>query len=226
VRIRRAFVVVTVAVAVAMLSGCSLASGDTAPGTVDPVSMLAQATSNAKAATAVHLHGTGQCQQGPFMVDMILRKDGSAAGAVTYGKEVVSVVGTPDALYLNATETFWTAQSDAKTATRIGSRWLKISKVTNPCIAALTDMPTVLANYLGYPGTPVLQQGTAFGGHPARQVGVGSEIAFWIKTDGTLLPINVHDSSTNTDIQFDRWSADLQVLVPPGRDVVTPTQVK
>jgi hypothetical protein len=200
------------------LAGCARGTAD-APAQ-DPAYLLAQATANAKAATAVHIRGTGSCPEGQFVVDMALRDDGTAAGSVTFQGATINVVATKEQLLLHAPQSFWAVQSSTKVAARIGDKWLRISRATNPCIDALTSIPNVTANYFGYSGSPVLQKGTSFKGTPAAQVGIGTDVAYWIATQGTLLPLNVHDATSQTDIAMTEWNSDPSVVVPPATDVI------
>ena len=206
--------------AVLLLAGCSRGATTATASQPDPSSLLTQATTNAKAADSVHIRGTGECPQGPFVVDMNLLKDQSAAGSVTFSGVTINVVATQNELLLHAPQKFWATQSSPKVAAKIGQKWLRITRTTNPCIDALTSLSNVTANYFGYTGSPVLQKGSSFNGTPATQVGIGTDVAFWIQTRGTLLPINVHDSSTSTDIAMTQWNTDLKVVVPPSTEIL------
>jgi len=216
-RYRRAAAAAAVMLA---LAGCSRGAATAAASAPDPSYLLTQAQKNAQAASAVHIRGTGSCPEGQFVVDMNLRADDTAAGSVTFQGATINVVATKQQLLLNAPASFWTAQSSAKVAARIGQKWLRISRATNPCINALTSIPNVTANYFGYTGTPVLQKGSSFKGTPAAQVVVGTTVAYWIATQGTLLPLNVYDSSNQTDIVLSGWNSNLSVVVPPDSDII------
>jgi hypothetical protein len=204
------------------LAGCSRGTDPSSSSTpsVDPLQLVTQASANAKAAASVHIRGTGQCPEGGFVVDMDLRKDGLAAGSVKFGPDNLSVVATNDALYVNATSDFWSSQFKADSVRAIGSRWVRFPKGANPCVTALSNYSTVMANYLGFDGSPRLLSGSRYAGEPARQVGVGPDVSYWIATHGTLLPLNVHIQSTSTEINMNKWNDDLSVVVPPPTDVI------
>ena len=204
----------------ALLVGCGrapAATGSSAPS-VDPAYLLDQARANARGAEAVHVRGTGQCDLGSFVVDMDLRKDGLGAGSVQVAGQTINLVATPDAVYLHGSRAFWLSQVSSGDAARIGARWVKVAKGASPCLTALSDFSLVTANYLDYPGTPELLQGTSMLGTPARLVGLGPDVSIWVSSTGTLLPLNVHDVSTNTDITWSGWGTKAEVVVP--RDAV------
>ena len=203
-------------VAVGLLTACS-GSPSTSPGSqpsVDPSFVLTQARTNARAADAVHIRGTGQCDLGDFVVDMNLRKDGLGAGSVQVAGETLNLVSTKAAVYLHASRAFWLAQASAAGADRIGTKWVKTTRGASPCLTALSDFSLVLANYLDYPGAPTLLAGDKIQGVPARPIGLGSTVSVWVASSGTLLPVNVHDSATNTDISWSDWGSAATVVVP------------
>jgi hypothetical protein len=208
-----------VAVALVAVSGCSRFARDP-----DPAQLLSTAKANATAAESVHMTGSGGCNGTAFSTDMQLRKDGSGAGTVTLAGQKVSVVTTKDALYVNAPKEFWTSQSGAKAAALIGSHWVSLPKTGNVCLAVLGSKEDVVANYLGYDGTPALLAGSSFKGTPAHLVGIGSSTGFWI-ADESGLPLAVKDTAAQTDVTFSDWGADVTVTVPPASDVVASTSL-
>jgi hypothetical protein len=187
---------------------------------VDPSYLLTQARANALAATAVHMRGTGQCDLGAFVVDMDLRKDGLAAGSVQVAGETINLVSTKEAVYMHASRAFWLTQASSEDADRIGTKWVKVAKGASACLTALSDYSLAMTNYLDYPGTPTLLDGTSMQGEPARLVGLGADVSMWVASSGTLLPLNVHDGSTDTDITWSDWGADPAVVVPQADNVV------
>ena len=209
----RAMLVLAV-VALTALTACSRAAAEP-----DPAALLSTAKANAQAASSVHMTGSGGCNGTAFSTDMQLRKDGSGAGAITLDGQKLSVVTTKDALYVNATSDFWTAQSGKAAAAKIGTHWVSLPKAGNVCLAALGSMSDVMSNYLGYDGTPKLLAGTAYKGSPARLVGIGDSTGFWISTS-TTLPLAVRDTAAQTNITFSDWGSDASVIVPPASDVV------
>lgn len=211
------------AVAVTLLAGCARGaapSDATSTPAVDPSYLLSQAKSNARAATSVHVRGTGQCDLGDFVVDMDLRKDGLGAGSVQVAGQTIDLVSTKDAVYMHGARTFWLTQVAPADADRIGTKWVKVAKGASPCLTALSDYSLVMANYLDYPGTPTLLEGTSMLGTPARLVGLGADVSIWVSSSGTLLPVNVHDVSTNTDINWSSWSSDPAIVVPGAANVL------
>lgn len=209
--------------AVALLAGCArdaVPSDARSAAAVDPTYLLSQAKANARAASSVHVRGTGQCDLGNFVVDMDLRKDGLGAGSVQVGGQTIDLVSTHDAVFMHGARRFWLTQVAPADADRIGSRWVKVAKGASPCLTALSDYSLVMANYLDYPGTPTLLEGTSMLGTPARLVGLGPDVSIWVASSGTLLPVNVHDVSTNTDITWSAWSSDPAVVVPRAGTVV------
>lgn len=203
--------------AVVLLSGCSGSSPNETPSasaSVDPSYLLTQAKQNARAATAVHLRGTGQCDLGDFVVDMDLRKEGLGAGSIQVAGHTINVVSTKAAVYMHGDRDFWTTQVSTADADRIGTKWVKVAKGASPCLTALSDFGLVMDNYLDYPGTPTLLQGTTILGKPARLVGLSSDVSIWIASSGTLLPVNVHDVSTNTDMSWSEWGSVPSIVVP------------
>ena len=202
-------------VALMALTACSRAAADP-----DPAGLLSSAKANATAQSSVHMTGTGGCSGTAFSTDMQLHKDGSGAGAITYGGQKLSIVTTKDSLYVNAPSKFWKSQSGPAAAAKIGTHWVSLPKASNVCLAALGSMSDVLANYLGYDGKPKLLAGTSYKGTAARLVGVGSTTGVWIATD-TTLPIAVKDSAAQTDVAFSDWGSGASVIVPPASDVIS-----
>ena len=200
-----------------MIAGCS--QSQAAPP--DPATLLAKATANARAASSVHVTGSGGCTGTAFKVDMQLRKDGVGAGQVTLGNTVLSLVTTPTKLFVNAPQDFWTAQANADAAKAIGTKWVDMPQAGNPCLVALGTMKNVLDNYLGQTGTPTLVSGSTYNGQPARLVAVGTTVGIWLSNAETSYPLAVKSPDTSTDISFADWGAAVEVVIPPAHDVIS-----
>lgn len=213
-------------VAVGLLSGCAFGAGSSATPsdngiTASPASdVLSTAISNAKAQTSVRLVGTGSCPDGAFTVDMHLRSDENASGTITLGKDALSVVSTPDALYVQGPATFWTALASTAAATTVGQRWVKLPRTASTCIAAITSFSTVLANYLGYPGAPTKQPSSIVFGTPAVLLQLPNDVSFWVGTQGTPLPVRITDPAAPTALSLVDWGKPVAATVPSTADIV------
>jgi hypothetical protein len=223
---RTALVSLVSLVAVGLVSGCAFGAGSSATPSgngiaASPASdVLSTAISNARAQTSVRLVGTGSCPDGAFSVDMHLRKDENAVGTITLGKDALSVVSTPEALYVKGPATFWTALTSAAAATRVGQRWVKLPRTASTCIAAITSFSTVLANYLGYPGAPTKQPSSIVFGTPAVLLQLSNDVSFWVGTQGTPLPVRISDPVAPTAISLVDWGTPVTVTVPSAADVL------
>jgi hypothetical protein len=213
-------------VAVGLLSGCAFGAGSVAAPTDNGITassatdVMSAAVANAKAQTSLRLVGTGSCPDGAFTVDMHLRSDENASGTITLGKDALSVVSTPDALYIKGPASFWTTLSSASAATKVGQKWVKLSRAASACIAAVTSFSTVLANYLGYPGTPTKQPSSVVFGTPAVLLQLPNDVSFWVGTQGTPLPVRITDPAAPTALSLLDWGKPVSVTVPAAADVV------
>ena len=212
-----------------LLAGCGEADGASA-GTASPTpngiadqpaeAILTTARDLAEQQTSMRLKGKGRCGETPFQADMRLRQDGTGAGTVVLGSHTLQLVGTSDAVYVKGPEAFWTAQADAKTAARIGDRWVKGAHASNPCLTALSSFSNVLENYLGYPGTPVKEPSVGIFGVPAQLLSISPDVSIWIRTVDAPLPVWVSVPSTETTVALGEWGADVAVTVPAADETV------
>jgi hypothetical protein len=211
---------------VALLSGCASGAASSAAPSDNGIAgssasdVMTTAITNAKKQASVHLLGTGSCPDGAFSVDMRLRNDENAAGTVTLGKDALAVVSTPDSLYVKGPASFWTQLSTAAVATTIGQRWVRLPRAASTCISAITSFSTVLANYLGYPGTPTKQPATVVFGTPAVLLQLPNDVSFWVGTEGTPLPVRITDPAAPTALSLLGWGNPVTVTVPAAADVV------
>lgn len=217
------------AIAVTLLAGLAITgcsrqpdaqSSPSGSSSVDAAFLLSQAKSNAKAASAVHMRGAGQCDLGPFVVEMDLLKDGRGAGSVKIGGETISVVSTPRDLYMHGERSLWLSQVSPQAADLIGDKWVRVAKTANPCLSALSSFSLALTNYLDYPGTPTMREGDQIQGVSGRLIGLGADASIWVSRTGTIMPLNVHDATSGTDIGWSAWNVPVTVVVPRSDDVL------
>ena len=210
---------IATALAVLALSACTssgastTASGSNIRDAAAP-DILKQATANAKAQTSVHIRGKGACPESAFYTDMKLNSDGSASGSVRFGTSTIQTVASGGALYLKAPETFWASQISATAATKIGDKWVRVSKANNDCLAALTSFPTLLDNYLGYGGAPVKENAAGVFGVPAIMLSLPGNVVIWVAATGEPLPVRIDDPGTATAISLGEWGTKVAVSAP------------
>jgi hypothetical protein len=212
--------------AAGLLSGCAFGSG--APvtsstngvGDASAVDVLRSAVANAKGESSVRVVGTGSCTDGSFSVDMHLRSDETGFGTVKLGSDSLKIVSMSDALYVQAPASFWTALSSSRAASTIGQKWVRLSRASSVCISAVTSFSSVLANYLGYPGTPTKQPESVIFGTPAVPLELPHDVSFWVSTKGTPLPVRITDPAAPTAISLVEWGRPVTVTIPAASDVV------
>jgi hypothetical protein len=225
-RIRALGAAIVVATALSACSSSPAATGGNGTGDESAAAVLAQASKNAQAQSTVHIRGNGACPNGPFFADVVLTKDGQAAGSVKFGPDTLSLIRTPQALYINGPAAFWTTQISASAAQRIGTKWVKFSPASNACLGALTDFSRVLDNYLGYTGSPTKKSGGTILTVPATQLVFSPAVSIWVASRGTPLPVHVDDANAGTALAFGEWSSAEHITLPPSTEVIDSTAVK
>ncbi len=209
-----------------LLSGCAFGAGTPVASTSDGIAsssaadVLRSAVTNAKGEGSVRVVGTGSCTDGAFTVDMHLRSDESGYGTVLLGADTLTIVSTKNSLYVQAPSTFWTALSSPVAAAKVGKKWVRMSRVSSVCISAITSFSSVLANYLGYPGTPTKQPASIVFGTPAVLLSLPHDVSFWVSTQGTPLPVRITDPAAPTAISLVDWGKPVTVTVPTATDVL------
>ena len=212
--------------AAGLLSGCAFGAGTPVASTTNGVAdssasdVMRTAIANAKAESSVRVVGTGSCTDGAFTVDMHLRSDETGTGSVILGKDTLQIVATKDALYVKAPSTFWTAVSSGSAATTVGEKWVRLSRASSVCISAISSFSSVLANYLGYPGSPAKQPASVVFGTPAVLLELPHDVSFWVSTQGTPLPVRITDPAAPTAISLLDWGKPVTVTLPESGDVL------
>jgi hypothetical protein len=82
------------------------------------------------------------------------------------------------------------------------------------CISAITSFSSVLANYLGYPGSPTKRPASIIFGTPAVLLALPNDVSFWVSTQGTALPVRITDPAAPTAISLLDWGKPVTVTVP------------
>ena len=223
---------IVVVLGTAALTGCSADALSGTPATPTPNNIGAQsgqqildtARTNAKAQASVHIKGHGTCPEvGQFGVDMKLRSDGTATGTITTGAGKAEVVTTPASLYVRGPASFWATQTSATSASAIGTKWVQFPTTSDVCIAALGSFSNVLTNYLDLPGTPTKEKSDQVYGVPAQLVTLPPDIAIWVASTGTPLPVYISSTAGQLALAMGQWGSPVTVNVPASTDVVSST---
>ncbi|MEI6373532.1 MAG: hypothetical protein WCP26_07085 [Actinomycetes bacterium] len=232
--------IVSLALAAA-LAGCSSQSTDSNTGSPTPSGPSASATAsasengireqsapdivktastNATAATSVHLQGDGTCPSGKFHADLALSNDGLGQGEVKFSPYTLKMVSTPKTLYLQAEPAFWATMTTDADAAKVGSKWVAVPASGNPCLAALGSLQSVVAAYLTFTGIPVKEKSLSVHGVPAQLVSISPDITLWVSAVGTPLPVQMSEVSSQTKMLFSEWSKPVVITVPKSSDTI------
>lgn len=216
---------------VAACGAAPASPADNGVSRLDGRTILGRALADARAQSSVRMSGSGRCPEGPWVADLLLGRDGTATGTVTFPPDKVSVVATPIALYLKASPAFWTANTSAAGAARIGDRWVRSTSTRDsPCLRALTSLPAVLSNFVDLPGAVTKEGPGTVLGRPAVTVSVPIATVF-VTTTGTALPLRVDSTaaadagSTQDGVSFTEWNVPVPVAVPAASDSIDATAV-
>ena len=213
-------------VGVLALAACSSSPATSRSGSAGAISgmsgraILDRAYADARQASSVHISGSGNCPQGPFIADLRLASSGSAVGTVSFPPDKLNVLVSGDALYVRGPKSFWAANVPAAGAAAIGTRWVRSSNPDdNRCVRALTSYSALLANFLDLPG-PVTKgaRGTVLG---KQVVELRTQTAtVFVTTTDSPLPVRVDalqgadDGGAQHGISFGEWNVGVDVTVP------------
>ena len=224
---------VAAVVGFATLTGCSHSSATTDNGIskLDGRTILNEAYAQAKAAQSVHISGTGQCPNSAFIVDMRLSSQGYATGSITFPPDKLNVMATPTALYINAPKSFWVANTSAKGAAQIGTKWVRSENPNDSlCVRALASLSDVLANFVQLPGSVTKQGKGIVLGKQAVVLSLANATVF-VTTTGPVLPIRVDSADqvqaggSQDGISFGEWGMTVAPTLPLASDTIDAKQV-
>jgi hypothetical protein len=63
-------------------------------------------------------------------------------------------------------------------------------------------------------------------GVPAQLISIPPDVAIWVRTTGTALPIQVSQPSTETQMALGEWGSQVDIKLPPASDVIDASTLK
>lgn len=239
---RAPLVVLTVLVgAAALLAGCTGGAepdaGSAPPATPTPSRpALADATAEeildaarqaAGAARTVRLQGRLRQQGSALALDLRIKGEEGATGAVTVGGQQVAVRRVGDAVYLRGEESFYRRVGGAAAVRLLAGKWLRADSA-DPSFAEFgrfTSLDTVTDQLLT-PGGEVTKGPTGeVTGTPAVALTSGAPDGglLWVALDGEPYPLRIEPGATSAgegQLDLTEWNQPVDLVAPPDADVV------
>jgi hypothetical protein len=225
----RTALVVAGAASVVLLAGCGSSSPTTAAAGASSApagngmdkltanEILKQAQAAASAATSVHVAGKAAA----LSIDLEIGA-ASADGKVGTDGDMVEVVRVGGVYYLKADKAFWTKNTNAKAATLLADKYVKVDAAQVDEYKAFTNMSDFFTGALKASGTVTKGSVTTVDGQRAITLKDSSDGSLlFIALDGSPLPIKTQNSGADGgDVTFTGWNAPVTVAAPAASQVI------
>lgn len=187
---------------------------------LNPAQILDKAGKAAMKARSVHLIGTSP----QTSLDLVVTQDSSdgtrTAGDVTLRTRVVDGV-----IYLKADEAYWTEAFNAKTAAKIGNKWVA-GELSNPKLKSFKQTSTMgplMGQFLVSDETAQVGEIGVAQGQPAVPL-TGSIGTLWVASTGKPYPLlltSSPDQPEASQVEFTEWDKKVVIKAPPKKQTVS-----
>lgn len=157
-------------------------------------------------------------------LDLVVTED-SSDGTRSAGETTLQTRVVDRTIYVQADEAYWTQAFSAKTARRIGDKWVAGS-VRNPQVESFRQTSTLrplLGQFLAYEGEAQVGEVGAVAGQPAVPL-TGANGTLWVATTGepyVLLITSPPASMEQATVEFSDWGEKVDVTAPPRNRTIS-----
>jgi hypothetical protein len=209
-------------------SGAASSAGGGELASLPATEILTRAQAALKAASSVHLKGSGSSQGESFTIDMRYGEGQKALGSITSGGQTIELRRDGQTIYVKADEAFWTSTSGPQVAKRLAGKYLK-APLTNQRVAPLATFTDkdAFTNSILKPDGSVTKGGTKeIRGTRAvglRSGGTSGGGTLYIAAEGDAVPLQVVPDKAGEDagqLDFLDYGDAVDVQAPPAAQTV------
>jgi hypothetical protein len=216
--------------ATVLLAGCGGGGGGgndngVADKTADEI--VADATTAAKNADTVYIHGSGTNEGQELAIDLHLVADEGGAGHLTVGGLSFDIVRIGDTAYFKGDESFWKQFGGDAAAQLFKDKWVQAPATGDfASLAQLTDPGELFDGILGSHGTLEKGDKTDVDGTPAITVeDTEQNGTLYVATEDEPYPLKLETGGDDEGaIVFEDWNEDYSLEAP--EDAVDMSQLQ
>jgi hypothetical protein len=206
-----------------LLAGCGGGGGGggsdngVADKTADEI--VADATTAAKNADSVYVHGSGTNEGQELAIDLHLVADQGGAGHIAVSGLSFDVVRIGDTAYFKGDDAFWKQFGGDAAAQLFADKWVKAPATGDlASLASLTDTGELFDGILGSHGTLEKGDETDVDGNPAIAVNdTEQDGTLYVSTEDEPYPLKLETGEESEgSILFEDWNEDYDLEAPEG----------